>query len=94
LIYFGTIYKKKEIATVLDSFAKIEPMENKMSAEFFFGGAIWIVCIGLAVSLYIAFTTKDDTSWRHILSMFMTLVIGYAWLFYIEDVLKFFGIFD
>ena len=75
-------------------FGKIKPMENKMSAEFFFGGAIWIVCIGLAVCLYVAFTTKDDTSWRHITAMFVTLAIAYAWMFYIEDVLKFFGIFD
>ena len=65
---------------------------EKMSFEFWAGGALWIVFIGLAVCIWFGFT-KKETSWQMNLSLLITLALLWLWMLYIEDVLQFFGVF-
>ena len=64
---------------------------ERMSAQFFFGGTLWIGFIGLAISILLFFT--NEKSWVSNVSLCITLALCWLWILYIEDVLKFFGVF-
>jgi hypothetical protein len=61
LIYFGIVYKEKEIATLVCSFAKIEPMKKK---DYIYCSIILFILIGSFISINDIIDSQEQSCWN------------------------------